>query len=251
MTRVLLLLALLGAWLGLPATSVLAFSDPGSFAQLPYAAGGGGRYFTGSPADGFTCKVCHAGGAEPKLEVSGLPPGGYYIPGGRYEIIVAWPAVVEKFGAALELTDLQGRTAGSLRLPPTSEIQAPEFCEPASDAILAASIEGEAIGRQVINVPDCGSRRLRFLWTAPAVDVGTVWFSGSSVWSDGQGDEYHDGVTDFGQVIASSAGAAVASHTTAGCSLVMRPDARRGTWSASAALWLLGALYLLRRRHRS
>jgi hypothetical protein len=134
---------------------------------------------------------------------------------------------------ALELTDDTGKLAGSLQLPPEGEIQAPEFCEPAADAILAASLTDTADRRELISVPDCGSQRLRFLWTAPLSDLGRVWFSGSAVSSDGEGDTEHDGVTDFGRVIDSPA---VASSTSAQCGVVS-PGAQR-----TAAPTLLGVL---------
>src|SRR5262245_23122316 len=38
-----------------------AFSDPTIYGKYPSQklGGGGGRYFTGSPADGYSCSVCH------------------------------------------------------------------------------------------------------------------------------------------------------------------------------------------------
>jgi hypothetical protein len=72
-------------------------------------------------------------------------------------------------------------------------------------------------GREVVNLPECGSKSLRFLWTAPMTDVGPVWFSGSMVQSDGETDPYHDGVTDFGRIIGSPA---VASKTSGECSVM-------------------------------
>ena len=44
------------ALLMLDVGSAHAFSDPVSFNLTPIAAGGGGRYFTGSPSDGYTCR---------------------------------------------------------------------------------------------------------------------------------------------------------------------------------------------------
>jgi hypothetical protein len=42
---------------------VHAFSDPARFGKYPEEegglGGGGGRFFTGSPADGYGCSVCH------------------------------------------------------------------------------------------------------------------------------------------------------------------------------------------------
>jgi hypothetical protein len=230
------------ALLGLPARSS-AFSDPSMFARSTLAAGGGERWFTGSPADGYSCDVCHEGGQEPRLTVTGLPLAGYR-PGASYEVVVTWAAEVEKFGSALEFTDAAGRGVGFLRLPPDSETQSPEFCEPASDGILAAALLELPGGRQIINVPDCGAKRLRFLWTAPARDVGAVWFSGSAVWSDGQADPYHDGVTDFGRVLSADG---VASVANTGCSLLARRSAE------PLAVWVLAGVCVLviaRRRKR-
>jgi hypothetical protein len=220
---------------------VHAFSDPANFAMPAQNAGGGGRYFTGSPADGYTCKACHEGGQEPQLLITGLPPNGY-LPGQAYEIIVAWPIYVDKFSAAVEFNDMQRRPAGSLRLPPLNEMQAPEFCEPASDQIPAASLNDGGMGRQVITIPDCGAKRLRFLWTAPTSDVGQVWFAGSAVASNGMGDTQGDGVSDFGRAIASEGGgAASAGSATTGCSAVFGRE-RSG--------WLLAAFGLLVFRRR-
>ncbi|HKU44855.1 MAG TPA: hypothetical protein VJR89_42140, partial [Polyangiales bacterium] len=218
--------------------AALAFSDPLTFARKPLAAGGGGRWFTGSPADGFSCNVCHEGGPQPALNITGLPAAGYQ-PAARYEVVVSWDAGIEKFACALELTDQAGRSAGTLRLPPEDEQQAPELCEPATDGILAASLTEASGGRQIINVPDCGAKRLRFLWTAPASDIGPVWFAGSAVWSDGQADPYHDGVTDFGRVLSADG---VASVTTAGCSVSTQA---RGP--GAALVLLLAALCWARR----
>jgi hypothetical protein len=227
------------------ASQALAFSDPASFGASPYAAGGGGRYFTGSPADGYTCKACHTGAAEPKLKVTGLPLTGYQ-PSVRYEIRVQWPADIEKLSLAVEVTDEQGVAVGSIRLPPDSETLAAEYCEPASDKILAASLNNTATQRQIVNMPDCGAKQLRFLWTAPATAVGAVWFSGSAVHSDGNSDPYHDGVTDFGRVITSTATASVA---TGECSVGRgapgvaksgaQPSLQATTLAAALALWFL------------
>jgi hypothetical protein len=233
----------LGWLLSLPAPAS-AFSDPLKFGLISIAGGGGGRYFTGSPADGYTCKVCHEGGAEPKLTVLGLPLVGYH-PGLRYEVTLSWPATVEKFSAAVEITDSHGKPAGSVRLPPDDEVEAAEYCEPAEVGILAASISDAPNGRRVISLPDCGSRRLRFLWTAPPNDVGPVWFAGSSVWSDGEDDADHDGVTDFGRVIGSPSSPALVSTTTDGCSVSAGASHQTlGAWGLGGCLVLLG----LRRR---
>jgi hypothetical protein len=214
-----------------------AFSDPVGFNLTPIVAGGGGRYFTGSPSDGYTCKTCHSGGPSPKASVLGLPLSGYR-PGSRYEVSIRWPAQVTKISLAVELTDAQGKAAGSLLLPPAEETQPGEFCEPASDQILAAQLTDMTPGRQIINVPDCGSKSARFLWTAPSTDVGQVWFAGSMVLSDGEGDPYHDGVTDFGRIIGSPA---TVSETTGECS-VTHVAARTCSWLTSSVFVCLAFL---------
>jgi hypothetical protein len=232
-----------------PSSTAHAFSDPAYFGQATVAAGGGGRYFTGSPADGYTCKVCHEGGPETKLRIVGLPLAGYHT-AERYEIVITWPNAAKKFALAMELTDEQGKPAGTVRLPPSDEITAEEFCEPASDMVSAAMISAASQERQVINLPDCGAKRLRLLWTAPTTDVGPVLLAGSAVTSDGEGDTHHDGVTDFGRVISSHA---VASLTTANGSCAVRGPRVNGSgpsqWqllAMSAGLWL-GMLRLRRR----
>lgn len=244
MKRLLLLVAAVSCGLALPESRASAFSDPFSYYLSPLAAGGGGRVFTGSPADSYTCKSCHSGGPAPKAKVDGLPLAGYR-PGARYEIVVSWPGST-KISTALELTDARGKAAGTLALPPIDEIEAEEYCEPAADEMLAAQLNVTLPGRQVINVPECGSKRVRFLWTAPATDVGQVWFAGSMVLSDGETDPYHDGVTDFGRILGSDA---VASKTSGECS-VNRP----GTDAAGSGGWwivlmtLVGSALRLRRR---
>jgi len=224
-----------------PLTKAHAFSDPLSFNLPPVAAGGGGRFFTGAPGDSYTCKTCHSGGASPKASVLGLPLSGYR-PGSRYEVSIRWPAEFTKISLAVELTDDAGKAAGSLRLPPEGEVQSGELCEPVAEQVVAAQLTELASGRQIINVPDCGSKSVRFLWTAPTTDVGPVWFAGSMVLSDGESDPFHDGVTDFGRIIDSPA---LASETAGACSA-----ARAGARGSRIWLFLLLASAALRRRQR-
>jgi len=235
------LLATLLCTLALPAGSAQAFSDPFSFNLTPVAAGGGGRFFTGSPGDGYTCKTCHSGGPSPKASVLGLPLSGYR-PSSRYEVSIRWPAEFTKISLAVELTDDQGKAAGSLLLPPDGEVQSGELCEPVEELVVAAQLNDLVAGRQIINVPDCGSKSVRFLWTAPATDVGPVWFAGSMVLSDGESDPFHDGVTDIGRIIDSPA---LASETAGQCSV-----SRVGARGARLGLGMLVALVVFGSRRR-
>ena len=232
-----------GVSLVLGSGSALAFSDPPTFDKPPLAAGGGGRHFTGSPADGYTCKVCHSGGVEPQLTITGLPIAGYR-PGARYEVVVSWRSEFDHMSLALELTDAKGKRAGEVQLPPEAEILPPEFCEPAADGVLATVLT-QTDERQVLNLPECGAKRVRFLWTAPKTDAGSVWFSGSAVSSDGESDTAHDGVTDFGRIIDSPA---IASSTTGQCSV-----GPRGPHAGHSHLgsWLLAVLAGVAWRRRS
>src|SRR5438552_1986371 len=110
------------------ATAGLAAAPSGAFAYptaqrftFPAAGGGGGgRHFTGSPGDSYTCTACHAGGLAPVIDLRGVPSAGY-VPTAKYEIIVDWSDDIEHISAAVEVTDLSGERAGSLRLPTRSE----------------------------------------------------------------------------------------------------------------------------------
>src|SRR5262249_50188347 len=106
--------------IGLTAVLVLsqsrarAFSDPYRFNDDVLAGGGGGRWFTGSPADGYGCDVCHAGARLRGIIVQGLPER--YLPGTMYDIQIDWPAS-EHVTAVVEVTDELGNGAGALALP--------------------------------------------------------------------------------------------------------------------------------------
>jgi hypothetical protein len=62
--------------------------------EPPAAGGGGGRWFSGSPADGFSCGVCHlpsAGVRKFPLYVAGLPLASGYTLASRQQIVLSWP----------------------------------------------------------------------------------------------------------------------------------------------------------------
>jgi len=70
-----------------------AYSTPDAFSDSPSSGGGGGRWFTGSPADGFGCSVCHertAGAKTFPLLVAGLALDGYE-PAESREVVLKWP----------------------------------------------------------------------------------------------------------------------------------------------------------------
>lgn len=193
-----------------------AFSDPALFADPAMMGGGGGRWFTGSATDRYTCKVCHRGGHDPVLHILGLPVAGY-VPGTGYEITIEWPGDRENVALEAEFTDRNGHAAGGIRLPPQDELLPDEFCLPAAAGVGAGMLT-ELGTRTVISLTDCGARQLRVLWTTPAQDMGPLWLTGSVVSSNAKGDVEGDGVADFARALPSpSAPSAVAAQINAGC----------------------------------
>jgi hypothetical protein len=91
--------ALLAALLALVAgaSRAHAYSTPDAYSESPIAGGGGGRWFSGSPADGFGCSVCHNGAPRPfPMYVTGLPLNGYTLAESR-EIVLAWPEFSQRW----------------------------------------------------------------------------------------------------------------------------------------------------------
>jgi MYXO-CTERM domain-containing protein len=224
-----------------------AFDEPQDFEADAIDGGGGKRFFTGAPSDGFTCKVCHRGGLPSPVRVLGLPLTGYKV-GGSYEVTIDWPDELEHVGLNVEITDDHGVAAGTLQLPPVAKLQASEKCTLDGGS---AAIVTPQINRFVVGVmPACKSKQLRFLWTAPPEDRGAVRITGSFVTSDKSGDIEGDGVTEIARIIASRSDRdAEASHIQ-GCSIAHGParsDTRAWPW---LGLLVLAWARLLRRRPR-
>lgn len=232
---------------GLLAGRAAAYSEPSLFSTPPSEGGGGGRWFTGSPSDGYTCAVCHSGGARTNLAIAGLPIDGY-VPGASYEVVVDWPDAIVHVGLNAEITDETGRSAGTIQVPEGSTLDASEQCEPVGAGIPAMYLNNPSPERVVVNVADCGAKRLRFLWTAPVEPRGQLWLSGALVVADGMGTVQGDGVTDFARPITTGGGTPIASEV-GGCSLSSRAGTRRhaGLWPIAVASLLM----LLRRRARA
>jgi len=77
-----------------------AYSTPDVFIEPPGAGGGGGRWFSGSPADGYSCTVCHSsveGQRQFPLYVTGLPLEGYTLAEAR-EVVLSWPEFGQRWG---------------------------------------------------------------------------------------------------------------------------------------------------------
>jgi hypothetical protein len=171
-----------------------AFSDPLSYDQPPDLGGGGGRWFTGSSADGYGCEVCHQGGKPAELTVTGLPIDGF-VPGSAYEVTVNWPLGTEHISLIAELMDEQRVTAGTVALPRPDALHPPELCSGDQMGFPASRVHESEAGRELLSVIDCGALSVRFQWTAPAVVAGPIWFNLGFVAGDGDASPFGDGVT--------------------------------------------------------
>src|SRR4051812_24461602 len=92
MSRLACALFVLSAWASAVGTA-RAYSSPDAYTEFPAAGGGGGRWFSGSPADGLGCSVCHSSAPGQRvfpLYVAGLPLSGYTL-AGRQEVVLSWP----------------------------------------------------------------------------------------------------------------------------------------------------------------
>jgi hypothetical protein len=241
-----LIAAVLAAW---PAGTARAFSSPAAYMDGVDLGGGGGRWFTGSSADGYGCDVCHEGAPGPELAVVGLPLDGF-VPGTPYEVVVTWPPLVQHVALVAEFTDEQRRGAGTLELPRFDPMTPPfERCSGEEEGFPSSEFFTADAGRQFVTVVDCGARMLRFKWTAPALVPGTVWFNLGFVASNDDVLPGGDGVTLVGMPLPPS-GTALATRSVAqGSCSAMRPDAE--STSRSAPLVLLAALIAVRHRSRS
>lgn len=168
--------------------SALAYSSPSLYAADPgRAGGGGGRAFTGAPADGFDCGVCHGDAAAPERALRG-GPGGPYTPGATYMFDLQWPAG-EHLGLAMEAADLDGAPLGALRLAPRDLLAEQERCGGGGHAAQLLALDGRA----PVALGDCGATRLRVQWTAPAEPIAGDLYVAMVV-ADGDGTPGSDAV---------------------------------------------------------
>jgi hypothetical protein len=241
------------AFAGLACTTAAtahAYQNPTRFGDTVEEGGGGGRYFTGGPGDGFTCSVCHTKGTPAHLNISGLPEGNY-LPGQQYTIMIEWAQELTHVALNAEVTNESGVTLGELTFLKPEEIAAEDQC--VGVAFPAALPMPVADGRTVVLAGECGATRARFHWTAPTGSASAAWFSGSLVVSDEDGSVAGDSVTDFSRVIASPTSSAGSAVSIASECAVSTPG---GAGHAAAPVlgfgWLLALCgYALRRRQRA
>lgn len=169
----------------------LAYSSPASYAQPAVPeGGGGGRWFTGSPRDGYDCAVCHGGGEPQPLHVEGLPRGAWS-PGLTYELTLTWPDPTADVSVLLEFTDREGNQSGELALAPEALLAADERC---GSGLRASALHELDEGRTIVALPSCGASRLRLQWTAPEQASDAVWLFVAGVHADGSDSPRGDGV---------------------------------------------------------
>jgi hypothetical protein len=227
----------------LTAGGARAFSEPLLYSEDPMSGGGGGRFFTGSPLDAYSCAVCHQGAEPPTVRLSGFPTS--FVPGKTYDINLTWTHPAAPHGLNLEIVDPEGRAAGEIALPAPDSLTADDRCTFTEDELLKdtqASYVVASETRRIVGVRACGARSLRFAFTAPR--TSKVALTAAVVRSDESDDVSGDGVLELRQ-IAYRSGEPVPS---AGCA-VRGSDRAFSPW---AVLWaLLGAQLFRRRRHRS
>ena len=241
-------LALLAVPLALPSVAN-AYSDPFYYTEPTETGGGGGRWFTGSSADGYGCEVCHQGKAGAALAISGVPLDGF-VPGGGYEIAITWPPEEQHLALIAELTDELRQGAGTLTLPRPEAFKPAELCaDEGLTGFPASEVHEVEPGRQLVSVIDCGARTVRFLWTAPALAQSPVWLNVGFVASDGDGAPSNDRVTMVRRPIP-IAGQKLATRMVAkgGCGVVTARRERPAAWPMIAPLLVLALLALRRRK---
>jgi len=211
----------------LPATPAFAFSDPAVYPESVALGGGGGRWFTGSPADGYSCDVCHLGGEPAELAVQGLPLDGFS-PGASYEIVLTWPPNLPGIALIAEFTDELRQGAGALALPRPETLKPGELCSAEEGGVQPSAISTFDPGlRQLVSIVDCGAQYLRFQWTAPAAVSTRIWFSAGFVSANEDALPGGDGVTMVRQPLT-MAGSSLGTRTvTEGCSV----HSPQGGWS--------------------
>lgn len=200
----------------LGAREARAYSDPERFASAQDEGGGGGRYFTGSPRDGYNCGVCHEGGAVPIVAVRGLPENGYD-PDETYELRINWRNGDSAHALHVEVTDPEGAGAGELKLVDDEEIPASGRCGSRADGE-SAGYTLDVEDRRVLGALACGASSLLFRFTPS--DVPYLVFAGAVVRSDSSASADGDGVISLNRVLRRED----QRHETliAGCSLTAR-----------------------------
>jgi hypothetical protein len=266
---------------GLLPAAAHAFSEPKIYGDPAETGGGGGRWFTGSPADGYGCAVCHSGGGEVPLHITGLPVGGY-VPGTEYIVKLNWPEVAA-FSAGAEQRNLRpstglvaefvsedGNGSGEVTLQPNFAMPSEQckrataadpvrfaatmFSSGAPTADVLECSTSEKNERCLISIHPCGSSELRLVWKAPAQWSGPIWFAAGFVTTENASSAPNDNdyVTELVVPMnAASDGPLYETSLEGGCSVQRVSDVRAGYGLALYALAVLGLLWRRRFGRRS
>ncbi len=200
-----------------------AFSDPQLFADETQTGGGGGRFFTGSPLDGYTCSVCHRGGPTPHIRVFGFPQA--YQPGETYEVEIRWDEPDLPHGLNVELVNQTGEDM-NVRLVSESKVGKEGRCDRSQTGDVAATLMKSG-NRRIVAVSDCGAESARFRFDAPS--RASLALSAGLVRADGSEDAEGDGVLAERRiaqpgnalVLDSGATCAVRGRTSRGAALAL------------------------------
>jgi len=274
---VLVVLGLLGL-----AGQAHAYTEPRTYLRPAAEGGGGGRFFTGSPAEGYACGVCHISEQRAQLELRGLPESGY-VPGVTYDLRLTWPEFAKRaeqlrardegppsMSLVTELVAESGEGSGVLEIPGGRLATKDELCtlpEGQQGAVLFAlrpgvetaesgtRCEASKLGQRcVAAVLSCGVRELHLKWTAPKTWQGAIWLSAGLVTTEAvSGDPTGDAVNELKRVVlpAASESERYQSELRGGCAAGPAGPAQRagkGAWSALLAASFATLLGLRRRR---
>ena len=146
------------------ASSAAAFSDPELFSAPAEQGGGGGRQFTGSRLDGFTCSVCHSGGAEPDVVIEGLPVS--LASDETYRVVIRFAKPETSYALQLEVLHESGASL-ALQLPPSDTVTSVGRCDGESTGDVAA-YRRDLGDRVILGTQDCGAREMRVSMVAAA-----------------------------------------------------------------------------------
>jgi hypothetical protein len=246
-------------WLGF-ASDARAFSDPSLYGMYPSQkiGRGGGRYFTGSPADGYGCAVCHTAPVDYHFPLyqTGLPVDGY-LPDTEYTVRLLWPEAAGwalRFGTPMtaltaEFVAEDGGSAGTFEHAPKVLHQPGEACtaqpgemgvqlaqnimqvDPGVDPVALpldptnqepCTADGKGERRCVLTVRPCGASETQMRWRSPATLSGPIWFSAGFVATDTKSTKPNDAdyVTELSIAINPVVdGATHESTLTGGCSV--------------------------------
>ncbi|HEY4181095.1 MAG TPA: MYXO-CTERM sorting domain-containing protein [Kofleriaceae bacterium] len=180
------------AWISavlLAPASAFAFSDPATFADTAINGGGGGRYFTGSRAEGYSCSACHQGGPSTHFVVDPLPNP--LVAGTQYKLVVHWTDPTTPQALQLEISTTTGANP-TVSIPAATALPAESRCD-GSPTGLPAVYSVDVGTRRIIGVEDCGASRVEvsFVATGDPIEVSI-----GGVLGNGDGTANGDGVFD-------------------------------------------------------